>query len=136
MKTVGMTLLTLSLLISPSQAAQYQGKTIDGQRLSAKVYSYETGGVYEAQVRFEGDQAMIEFSSGERLTLKLNQSVIRDPEQIEGYSRLGQIPIGRNFSIGLNQGGVTDDPSFQRSVSLRDRWSIRLDPANFNRTQR
>lgn len=62
MKTIGTALLTLCLLSSPSLAAQYQGKTIDGRKLTAKVYSYETGGVYAAQVQFDRDRAALVFA--------------------------------------------------------------------------
>ena len=111
------------LLGSSALAAEYRGQLIDGRKLSAKVYSYETGGVYEAQVHFDRDQAAIVFAGGGQLTLRLKQSQVSDPGQIEAQGGLGQIPLGRLFSLGLSSG---------ESHPLQGLWSIRLDPANFS----
>lgn len=79
----------------PAHAAEYGGKTIDGTKLPAKVYSSATGGVFEAQVEFQRDRATIYFVNGGQLVLRLSQPIIRDPNHITGYGRAGQIPLGR-----------------------------------------
>ncbi|HEY9906269.1 MAG TPA: hypothetical protein V6D18_01520 [Thermosynechococcaceae cyanobacterium] len=119
------------MLVAPSRAAEYQGETIDGRKLAAKIYSHETGAVYEAQVQFDRDQAEIIFAGGGRLRLKLRQSKITNLAQIEGYGRLGHVPLGQVFSIGLNQRRSGDDLAFGRPHSLQDFWSIRLNAADF-----
>jgi hypothetical protein len=116
-------LLTMSL---PTLAAEYQGKTIDGRKIPAKVYSYETGGVFEAQVEFNGNFATIHFVNGGQLRVRLNQSQIKDPNNILGHGRVGQVALGRFLSIGL----AGDNPSTGgiriSAGSGRDLWMIRL----------
>jgi len=64
MKNLGLVLLSLFLLTAPALAVEYQGRSLDGKKLPAKVYNYATGGVYDAQVRFEKQRATIYFSAG------------------------------------------------------------------------
>lgn len=90
--------LTASILLAmtlPAHAAEYEGKTIDGRKLLAKVYSYATGGVFEAQVEFQRDLATIYFVNGSQIIIRLSQSAIRDPNNIIGYGGVGQLPLGR-----------------------------------------
>jgi hypothetical protein len=126
MRFIGFAFVTVCLLGFPSLAAEYQGASIDGRKLAAKVYSYETGGVYDAEVQFDGDQAAIVFSGGGQLQLTLRQPVITDLKQIEGYGRLGQISIGKVFSIGLSTSS-DDNLTLQRRNALGDLWRIRLE---------
>ncbi|MBD1848090.1 hypothetical protein H6F89_32975 [Cyanobacteria bacterium FACHB-63] len=120
---VASALLAVSL---PAIAAEYQGKTIDGKRLPARAYSYATGGMFEAQVEFRGDLATLYFVNGGELAIRLSQPRIRDPKNIVGYGRVGQLPLGRALSIGIGTdpaltGGITLGGS-----SLNDTWSIQL----------
>jgi hypothetical protein len=86
-------------------AAEYQGKNIDGRRFKGQVYSYETGGVFQAEVEFRKKQAILYFENGSRQTVRLKQSKILDPKDIEVWSR-GFFTIGDIFSVG-----VADDSS-------------------------
>lgn len=122
--------LAASLLLVttlPTMAAQYEGKTIDGRRLPVKVYSYATGGVFDAQAEFKQDRATIYFVNGTQVFLRLSQSTIRDPNNIVAYGRVGQLPLGRSFSIGIGA-----DPASNGNVvgagALSDLWNIRLLP--------
>jgi hypothetical protein len=103
-----------------------QGRNIDGRKLDAQVYSYQTGGVFDAQVEFNQDLATIYFAGGGQLTIRLNQRTVADPDNILGYGRLGQIPLSRSFAIGLSsdnglRGGLTIGAG-----RLDDLWRIRL----------
>ncbi len=102
MKVLGLVLSALFLLATPSMAVMYQGKNIDGKKLAAKAYYSETGGVYNVQVRFKRNRATIYFDDGSQTTIRLKQQVITDPKDIEGFGKLGQIPLNGNISIGLN----------------------------------
>lgn len=126
MKAWAIAITSLLLLSTPARAAEYEGKNIDGRKLDAQVYSYQTGGVFDAQVEFNQDLATIYFAGGGQLTVRLNQRAIADPDNILGYGRLGQIPLGRSFAIGLTpenglRGGLTIGAG-----RLDDLWRIRL----------
>jgi len=126
MKGIALVVFVLLAMTAPLSAAEYQGKTIDGRRLPAQVYSCGTGGVFEAEVEFKGDLDTVYFVNGGQLQIRLNQSTIRDPANIVGYGRVGQLPLGRSLSIG-----VPTDPALGGSVTvgagaLDDSWIIRL----------
>ncbi|MER3432618.1 MAG: hypothetical protein C4288_04105 [Leptolyngbya sp. ERB_1_1] len=126
MKILALAALILLAMTLPAQTAEYGGKTIDGRRFPAKVYSYATGGVFEAQVEFQRDLATIYFVNGGQLIIRLRQPTIRDPNHIIGYGRVGQFPLGRSLSIGIGA-----DPALSGNVTagagtLNDLWSIRL----------
>jgi hypothetical protein len=89
-------------LTSLAQAAEYQGKNIDGQRWAAKAYSYETGGVFDVQVEFQKKRATMYFVNGSRKTIRLKRAEIADPKNIVGWS-LGVFNIGGIFGIGISQ---------------------------------
>lgn len=116
----------LLIMPLPAIAAEYQGQSIDGRRLPAKVYSYGTGGVFEAEVEFKGNLATLYFVNGGQLVIRLNQSTIRDPKNIIGYGNVGQFPLGRALSIGIGT-----DPGLSGSISFgggsfSDTWAIQL----------
>ena len=120
---------TLSLLATPILAAEYQGKNIDDRKLPAKVYYQKTGGVYDVQVEFKGDRAILYFTDGSQVTLNLGSARINDPSNIIGYGRVGFIPVNRSFSIGLESNDSTNDiGSPTPNVSAPDIWRIQLDP--------
>ncbi|BAU16126.1 hypothetical protein LEP3755_66930 (plasmid) [Leptolyngbya sp. NIES-3755] len=126
MKGLALVASVLLAMTLPLSAAEYQGKTIDGRRLPAQVYSYGTGGVFEAEVEFKEDLATVYFINGGQLQIRLNQSTIRDPGNIVGYGRVEQLPLGRSLSIG-----VGTDPGLSGSVTvgtgaLNDTWVVRL----------
>ncbi len=119
-------LLITTLIISPlnAQAAEYQGKNIDGQTFEATAYSYETGGLFEIQVRFKKRRATLYFANGGRQTIRLNQSIIADPKHIEGWHR-GFLTIGGLLSIGVAD---NSDNNLQppRPRPLEGFWRISL----------
>ncbi|WP_421655960.1 hypothetical protein [Leptothermofonsia sp. ETS-13] len=126
MKAIGFIFSTLLLLATPTLAADYQGRTLDGRKLTAKVYSYNTGGVYDAQVEFKGDLATIYFANGGQLLIRLNQRTITDPSNILGYGRIGQIPLGRSLGVGLrSDNGLTGGLTLSAG-RLEDLWRINL----------
>lgn len=127
MKGLALVVSVLLAMTLPLSAAEYQGKTIDGRRLPAQVYSYGTGGVFEAEVEFRGDLATVYFVNGGQLQIRLNQSTIRDLGNIMGYGRVGQLPLGR-FSIGLGTGSGLSGGVTIGAGSLNDTWGIRLLP--------
>lgn len=124
MKNLGVILLALFLFSAPALAVEYQGRNLDGKKLAAKAYYHATGGVYDVQVRFDGERATIYFASGERITIQLNQQVITDPKNIQGFGKPGYFPITRNFSIGLDSG---NDAQPSDSEALEGFWSLSLE---------
>jgi len=126
MKAVWFTLAMLLWQMSPLLAVEYNGKRIDGQTFSAKVYSYETGAVYDAQVQFDHNQVTIQFPGGSQMIGRLQQSVIRNPGQIEVFGSPGRIPLGNVFSIGLSN-GFSGDNFANPSSSLSNYWRISID---------
>ena len=124
----------LLLVAMPAHAIEYQGRTIDGKKLPAKVFSYQTGGVYNAQVEFRQDLATVTFEGGSQLILRLNQSTITDPSDISGYGRLGQLPLSRWLGIGLrSDNGLTGGVAFGAG-RVEDLWRINLNPADLDRS--
>jgi len=101
MKALGLLASALLLLPLPVSAVEYQGQNIDNRMLDAKVYSYATGGVYDAQVRFRQNEATIYFVNGDRLNVRLSQRVITDPSDIQGFGRIGFFNLGGIF-LGLD----------------------------------
>jgi len=92
-----LTLLLLTLLAPTAGAAEYQGRTLDGQPLKARVYSYETGGVFDATVKFEGRRATIRFVNGSQIPAVVDKT-IRNPNRIRATSGW------RIFGVGLGAG--------------------------------
>ena len=129
MKVLGLVLPVLFLLTTPAMAVELNGQNIDGKKLAAKAYYYATGGVYNVQVRFNNRQATIYFGDGNQVIIQLNQQVITDSNNIEGFGKLGQFPINRTFSVGLvydnNWQGSNDQ--FQQSNPLEGYWRISLE---------
>ena len=124
----GLLLSILLLLATPTMAAEYQGKNIDGRKLAAKLYSYRTGGVYDVQVQFNQNRATVYFVNGDKTTIRLSQKVITDPSDIEGVGRLGQFYLGGSFSVGLDYDRSSDNLSLPGSQPLEDFWRISLAP--------
>jgi hypothetical protein len=94
--------MTTALISHPlgALAAEYQGQNIDGQTFEATAYSYETGGLFEIQVRFKKRRATMFFASGGRQTIRLNQPIITNPTHIEGWG-WGFLTIAGLLSIGV-----------------------------------
>ncbi|WP_341529048.1 hypothetical protein WKK05_06945 [Nostoc sp. UHCC 0302] len=130
MKILGLVLPALLVLISPAMAVEFKGQNIDGKKLPAKAYYYATGGVYNVQVRFHKKQATLYFADRNQITIQLNQQVITDSNNIEGFGKIGQYPVNRTFSIGLvydnNWLGNSSD-QLQQSNPLEGFWRISLD---------
>ncbi len=114
----------LSTSFSRATAAEYQGKNIDGKTFEATAYSYETGGRFDIQVRFQDQRATMIFANGGQTTLRLNQAVITDPYAIEGWKR-GFITLGGLLSIGVAD---NSDHNLQppRPRPLEGFWRISL----------
>lgn len=126
MKVFGFACSLICLLAAPTLAAEYQGKPIDGKRFNAQVYSYHTGGVFDAQVEFQRDLATIHFVSGSQLVIRLNQPNIQDPTAILGYGRLGSVPLTRWLSLGVaTDNGLTGGVTVGGG-RFEDLWQIRL----------
>jgi hypothetical protein len=128
MKIFWLILSTLLFLNAPVIAAEYQGKNLDGRKLAAKAYYQKTGGVYDVQVEFKKDLAILYFTDGSQVTLKLGGQRIADPSNIVGYGRLGYIPLNNRFSIGLESSNSTDDIGVSSPNTVGDIWRIQLDP--------
>lgn len=127
MKRLGLIITPLLLLASPATAAEYQGKTIDGKRFAAKVYSIQTGGAYDAAVEFNCDRVTVFFAGGQT-TLQLTQTVITDPNNVGAIGRLGHVPISRGLSIGLDFDRSTGNYPSPQVPTRNDTWRISLDP--------
>ncbi|MGF1601543.1 MAG: hypothetical protein ACFCU8_05880 [Thermosynechococcaceae cyanobacterium] len=127
MKPLGVALLITTALLSSSGgalAAEYQGQNIDGELFEATAYSYETGGLYDIQVRFNEGRATMVFAGGSEQTIRLNQPVITDLNSIEGWRR-GFLTLGGLFSIGVadNSDNNLEPP---RPRPLEGFWRISL----------
>ncbi len=130
MKVFGLALSTLFLLVTPTRAVEYQGKNIDGSKLTGVAYFSQTGGTYNVMVMFKQNRATIFFANGSQITIKLRQQVITDPSNIEGVGGLGQYYLGDSFSVGLTSG----DNSIGNPI--QGFWRISLDLTDFiNPTQ-
>lgn len=127
MKVDGLVLSALFLLSTPAVAVEYQGQNIDGKKLAAKAYYYATGGVYNVQVSFDEKRATIYFGDGNQTTIKLNQQVITDSKSIEGFGKLGQLPINGIFSVGLVYDNDLVGNGLQQSNPLEGMWRITLE---------
>jgi hypothetical protein len=128
MKVFGLVLSVLLLNSAPLEAAEYQGKNIDGVLIKGKALFSSTGGVYDVQVLFKRNQATLFFVNGDHITLKLRQQTITDPSAIEGVGGVGQYHLGGGFSIGLSSGdNLMGNP-------LQGFWRINLDLKDFNNT--
>ena len=132
MKKFGFMITALLLLTAPAYAVEYQGKNLDGIKLPAKVTSYKTGGEYDVQVQFKQNLATIYFSHGGQTTIRLTQRVITDPNKIEGIGKLGQVYLGRVFSVGLDFDRSNSDVAASVVPTTDYLWSIRLDPDSLN----
>ncbi|MEH1846215.1 MAG: hypothetical protein V7L25_14760 [Nostoc sp.] len=130
MKPLGLVLPIFLMLVTPAIAVEFKGQNIDGQKLPARAYYYATGGVYKVQVRFHKKRATIYFDDGNQTTIRLNQQVITDSNNIEGFGKLGQYPLNGIFSVGLvydnNWLGSSDSQS-QQSNPLSGLWKISLE---------
>ncbi|WP_244919274.1 hypothetical protein [Nostoc commune] len=118
------------MLNTPAIAVEFKGQNIDGQKLPARAYYYATGGVYKVKVRFHNKRATIYFDDGNQTTIQLNQQVITDSNNIEGFGRLGQYPLNRIFSVGLvfdNNWLGSSDNQLQQSNPLDGLWKISLE---------
>ncbi|MEJ6480025.1 hypothetical protein N0Y54_01305 [Nostoc punctiforme UO1] len=130
MKVLGLVLPVLLLLGKSAMAVEFKGQNIDGQKLPARAYYYATGGVYKVQVRFHNKRAIIYFDDGNQATIQLNQQVITDSNNIEGFGKLGQYPVNSTFSVGLvydNNWLGSSDSQFQQSNPLDGLWKISLE---------
>lgn len=115
---------SLGVSLTPAAlAAEYRGKNIDGQRLAAKAYSYETGGVFDIQVEFRKKRATMYFVNGSRKTIRLKRAEITDPKNIVGWS-LGFFNIGGVFGIGISQENGNREPP--RPRPFEGLWRIVL----------
>jgi hypothetical protein len=127
----GWLLICIVLGATPTIAAEYHGKNIDGKRFPGKVYAYETGGVFNVQVEFKKKQAILYFVNGTQQTLRLKRSEITDPRNIFGWGRRGFLTLGGIFSIG-----VADDSSSNleppRPRPFEGFWRISLNEADLN----
>jgi hypothetical protein len=116
------------LVANSAIAAEYHGKNIDGRRFAGKVYSYETGGVFDVKVEFQNKKAVLYFVNGGQQTLRLKRAEIKDPRNIVGFSR-GFLNIGGIFSVG-----VADDSSSNteppRPRPFEGFWRISLNEAD------
>ncbi|HAA29185.1 MAG TPA: hypothetical protein DCE56_17650 [Cyanobacteria bacterium UBA8553] len=126
MKVFGLVLSALILLTTPAVAVEYQGKNLDGKKLTGQAYFSETGGVYDVQVLFKRNRATIYFVNGSQTTIKLRQQVITDPSDIQGVGGLGRFDLGGLLSIGLDSG---EHPI---GKPLQGFWRISLDLTDFN----
>jgi hypothetical protein len=127
MKVLGLVINALFLLTTPVVAVEYQGRNIDGKKLDAKAYYYATGGVYNVQVSFDKKRATIYFGDGNQTTIKLNQQIITDSKSIEGFGKIGQIPVNNIFSVGLVYDNDLVGNGLQQSNPLEGMWRISLE---------
>ncbi|MFN6461058.1 MAG: hypothetical protein RMZ41_004325 [Nostoc sp. DedVER02] len=127
---LGFVLPLLLLLGTPAVAVEFKGQNIDGQKLPARAYYYATGGVYKVQVSFHNKRATIYFEDGNQTTIQLNQQVITDSNNIEGFGKLGQYPVSNIFSVGLvydNDWFNSSSGQLQPSNPLDGLWRISLE---------
>jgi hypothetical protein len=115
-----------------AQAAEYQGKNIDGQRWAAKAYSYETGGVFDIQVEFQKKRATMYFVNGSRKTIRLKRAEITDHKNIVGWS-LGVVNIGGILGIGISQDNGNREPP--RPRPFEGLWRIMLNGSELQSSQ-
>ncbi|HEY9825864.1 MAG TPA: hypothetical protein V6D19_10475 [Stenomitos sp.] len=118
----------VGLLALPVYGAEYQGRSVDGRRLSAKVYSYETGGVFDAQVVFQRKWATLYFVNGSEQKVRLRRSRITNPAEIYGWS-VGLLNIGGIFNVGIAKDSPNNlEPSGPRPFERM--WRISLKDAD------
>ncbi len=135
MKAFALAFLTVFLTVSPTLAVEYQGQNIDGRKLTAKVYSYETAATYDAQVEFNQDQAFIRFPGGGELTVSVRKRTISNLGQVEAYGGPGQLALGNFFTLGFGYAYPANNLTPLTPNPLRNFWRISLDPSNFDNPQ-
>lgn len=113
-----LTLLLLTLLAPTAGAAEYQGRTLDGRSLKARVYAYETGGVFDATVEFEGRRVTIQFVNGSQLWAVVDKT-IKNPNRIRATSGLQILGVG----LGAGYGSLSLSPT----RPLQGIWLIDLE---------
>ncbi|MEH2103237.1 hypothetical protein [Nostoc sp.] len=82
------------------------------------------------QVSFHNKRATIYFDDGNQTTIQLNQQVITDSNNIEGFGKIGQYPVSSTFSLGLvydNNLLGSNDSQLQQSNPLDGLWKISLE---------
>ncbi|MGF1939265.1 MAG: hypothetical protein RM347_033795 [Nostoc sp. ChiQUE02] len=82
------------------------------------------------QVSFHNKRATIYFDDGNQTTIQLNQQVITDSNNIEGFGKIGQYPVSSTFSVGLvydNNWLGSSDSQLQQSNALDGLWKISLE---------
>ena len=121
----GLMLLIPGVLGQGAIAAEYQGQNIDGRKLPATAYSYETGGTFDIQVKFKDNKATLYFDNGAKQTIRLHDPVISNPKQIGGWGRPFSLSIGGIFNIGFDdRGGGNVEPSSPRP--FEGFWNLSL----------
>lgn len=127
----GMVILSNGLIgfnFQPAIAAEYQGKNIDGKKFPAQAYLRETGGLFDVQVEFKQDQAILYFGQGSRQKIRLTQPVITDPSRIEGWGMPFSVQVGGKVQLGILEGDLESNP--QQPRSLEGLWQIRIKAAD------
>jgi hypothetical protein len=126
MKHFALILTILFSLSPPISALEYQGRNLDGQKIAAKAYYQRTGGVYNVQVRFNGNRATLFFDHGGQITIQLRQSIVTDLNNIQGRGRLGHVPVANSLSLGLEMN--ENEGKIPRNSPLNDLWQLSISP--------
>lgn len=66
-------------------SAEYQGRDLDGETISATAYSYSTSKYYYVDVEFSGDEVTVYFPKGGKITLSLDDEEIDDVDNISAF---------------------------------------------------
>jgi hypothetical protein len=78
-------ILIIGMLSLSALSATYRGKSIDGKRYNAEIYSYGTSKYYDVAVSFKGSDCTIHWSNGGRITIDLDDEDIEDPHDISAF---------------------------------------------------
>ncbi len=89
--TLGLMVMLLPFTLRlPAQAAEYQGRNLDGTFLNARLFSYSNLKYYEVvMVVFERNQATLYLKYGDRFTATLSKEQIDRLSDIPAYTTNG-----------------------------------------------
>lgn len=78
-------LFILVALSNNSQAAEYEGKNIDGESFSCTAFSYETAQYYYLICAFSGSDVYLHFDNGGYIVVSMSDEEIDDPGNISAF---------------------------------------------------
>ncbi|MHB0970005.1 MAG: hypothetical protein ACYC7A_17840 [Thermoanaerobaculia bacterium] len=110
--------ILIAFLSLPAAAAEYEGRSLDGQSYSCSAFSYDTGKYYELDVEFSGTEATLTFMNGTTVILEIDDEEIEDPGSISAFD----YAAGNYWDLDISSevvGGGSPSPPRRLAPSIR-----------------